>query len=132
MGQLSNFGIISSVKKTAIVIICALSILTTSVVIGILPPESHFLLDPYIDTIFAENFTWEKYDEIRTGMRPEEVMSLVGEPLNKLGTGREIECWRYSRDRIPSWFTWDFSWYRVAVCFKDGLVDYKPVEEIFD
>lgn len=117
-------------KKIKIAVIGVFLILIVSVVIGVLPPESHFLPNPYIDTVFAENFTWEKYNEIRVGMNPEEVKNLIGEPIGKIGTDTETECWQYSTDGKASW--WDFSFYQVSVCFKDGLVESRPVYEFFN
>ncbi len=115
------------IKIAAVSIFLALTVL---VVVGILPPEGHFLPNPYIDTIFAEKFTWEKYNEVKDGMKSEEVKNLIGEPIGKLGMDTKNACWQYSTDGKAPW--WDFSFYQISVCFKDGFVESKPINEFFN
>lgn len=48
-------------------------------------------------TIWAENFSEENFDRIKTGMTSNEVLSLLGEPLNSLERC-EAECyWYYTK-----------------------------------
>lgn len=45
--------------------------------------EGKHLLDPYIDTQFAKNYSPEKFATITVGMSITEVIVIVGEPLYK-------------------------------------------------
>jgi hypothetical protein len=94
--------------------------------------EIHFPLSPYIDTVFADNFSWEKFDKVKEGMTQEQVKSILGEPLDRSNYGINNPdgiCWRYSKDGKLSPFA-DFSYYLVQVCFKDQVVESKPVTEL--
>jgi outer membrane protein assembly factor BamE (lipoprotein component of BamABCDE complex) len=95
--------------------------------------EMSFPFYPYIDTIFTKDFSWNNYNNITKGMRQEEVRALIGEPLLKrnYGSDPKDECWRYTTDGKLQPYA-DFSWYSVQVCFKDGVVDTKPVNEFND
>lgn len=49
--------------------------------------ESYCWLKPYIDTKFAKDYTPEKFELIKLGMKEETVKTLVGEPI---GTYEQI------------------------------------------
>lgn len=112
--------------------------------------EMHYSEDPYIDTQFTENFTFEKFDKISKGMSQQDVVNLIGEPFSKGLTGSatyevvydrnaiEIpppdftqDCWSYSRDgKLGD--KGDTSWYSYVVCFKQGQVESTVINEFFD
>ena len=43
--------------------------------------EGKHLLNKYIDTEFAENYSPEKFEQIKIGMKLDQVIDLIGEPL---------------------------------------------------
>ncbi len=47
-----------------------------------LGPESYFYPNPAIDTVFAATFSEEKFSQIAAGMTAEEVVQLLGQPLD--------------------------------------------------
>lgn len=110
--------------------------------------EMHYDKDPYIDTVFADDFTFAKFDMIQDGMSPEEVIALIGEPFDKDLTGSathkvdrnsleipppdfEQDCWGYSHDgKLGD--KGDTSWYSYVICFRDERVESTIVNEFFD
>ncbi len=84
---------------------------------------------PYIDTIFAKNFTFEKFDSVKMGMSKEEVLEIMEEPMLKSNPGNE--CWWYSGDG-KLWPYVDFSWYQYLICFKEDKVIAKPINNFND
>ncbi len=96
--------------------------------------ESPFPLYPFIDTIFAKDFSWEGYNAIKTGINKSDVKSLLGEPVGKF-TPWTMEphktCWMYSTDG-KLWPYADFSWFQVLVCFNNEKVESKVVHEYYD
>lgn len=64
--------------------------------------ETHFPPNPYIDTIFAKGFSWEKFKAVEIGMTQSEVRHLLGDPLNTHNnndkSGGENACWSFSTD----------------------------------
>jgi len=93
--------------------------------------EMHFPLNPYIDTIFAKGFSWEKFKKVEIGMSQEEVKTMLGEPLKITDYEGSIPgyvCWKYSTDG-KLWPYADLSFYLVQICLTDGAVVSKPVTE---
>ncbi len=93
--------------------------------------EMHFPFNPYIDTIFAKNFSWDKFNKVEIGMTQEQVRTILGEPLDKTNHDRNnpsYNCWKYSTDG-KLWPYADFSYYLTQICFKEGIVESKPVTE---
>lgn len=91
----------------------------------------HFSPYPFIDTVFASDFTWEKFDFVESGMTKKQIKGTLGEPLSKSEYGfldPGGECWQYSDDG-KLWPKADFSYYLVQVCFRNGVVENKPVNE---
>jgi outer membrane protein assembly factor BamE (lipoprotein component of BamABCDE complex) len=94
--------------------------------------EGKHLLDPYIDTYFAVDYTPEKFNLIKSGMTFDEVKMIIGAPLYKspesnnstkmnyyytadgklLGKAREQERQDYD----------DCAWYRSTVTFDTNNV----------
>lgn len=94
--------------------------------------EGKHLLDPYIDTYFAEDYTPEKFNLIKSGMTFDEVKMIIGAPLYKspesnntthmnyyytadgklLGKAKEHERQDYG----------DCAWYRSTVTFDTNNV----------
>ena len=109
--------------------------------------EGHYAKDPYIDTIFATDFTPEKFEQVKMGMKTSEVLALLGEPLTHDAFGirnpdkaqeiippndpRAQGCWRYSSDGKLAG-KGDASWYSFVVCFKDDIVFDKQANEFYD
>jgi hypothetical protein len=109
--------------------------------------EGHYDKDPYIDTIFAKDFTPKKFDHIEPGMTQKQVLELLGEPLSHDAFGfrnqenanlilppndpRTEECWRYSSDGKLAQ-SGDASWYSFIICFKDDILSEKQANEFHD
>ncbi len=89
--------------------------------------EMHFPFYPYIDTIFAKDFSRDTFNQVEKGMTQEKVKTMLGEPFDKT----TYDCWKYSTDGKLSPYA-DFSWYLFQVCFKNGVVDRKPINEFND
>lgn len=85
-----------------------------------------FPSDPYIDTVFSEDFSFEKFGRVTVGIREEQVKNIIGEPIVKQGS-----CWNYTANGKASPYA-DFSYYLYQICFKEGRVESKPVHEFFD
>lgn len=86
--------------------------------------SSHFALDPYIDTLFAPNFSIEKFNQVQKTDTQERVIQLLGEPLDTVGN-----CWLYSDDGKVYPYA-DFSFYSFRVCFdQNNLVEQTNVTE---
>lgn len=81
--------------------------------------EGRHLLDPYIDTQFAKDYTPEKFDQIRLGMTIEAATQRIGEPLSK-GPGQTdtlVTQYTYTNDgkHKRDGGNGDFAWYRSAL-----------------
>ena len=108
--------------------ILALVLLAISGAYFVIGSESYFPPHPYIDTIFAPDFTWEGYEKVETGMTRTEAKKIIGE---RLGDGGFIKggmrpnelyrkyryCDAYSDDK----HVWG-AWVQVNVCY-DGSSD---------
>jgi hypothetical protein len=71
-------------------------------------------------TVWAPGYTDEKFQAVRVGMRRDEVYSLLGPPLEKVGggTGSQIENWSSPKKGDDS--------YRVrTIIFYEGRVERK-------
>lgn len=94
--------------------------------------EGKHLLYPYIDTHFAKNYSPEKFKKIKFGMNLNDVLNLIGEPINKrdgeifdsnivydyTADGKAMEIEKNN-------FYYDFAWYRSSVGFdSEGIVVY--------
>lgn len=95
--------------------------------------EGKHLLDPYIDTNFAQNYSPEKFDEIEVRMTLEEVKRIVGEPLYIDGGYKDTTNanYQYTTDARLLGIArknnqvgyYDFAWYRSSVEFdKENVV----------
>lgn len=109
--------------------------------------EGHYDKDKYIDTIFATNFTPEKFEQVQVGMSSTEIAALLGEPLAHDAFGihdpnndnviiapndpRVGDCYRYSSDGKLNG-QGDASWYSFLVCFKNDKVSEKQSHEYHD
>lgn len=109
--------------------------------------EGHYDKDPYIDTIFAKDFTLEKFELVKEGMSQKQVLELLGEPLTHDAFGfrnqenanlilppddpQTENCWRYSSDGKLAQ-SGDTSWYSFIICFKSDAVSEKQVNEFYD
>ncbi|GGD22572.1 hypothetical protein [Hyunsoonleella pacifica] len=84
--------------------------------------EGYNIFDPYIDTEFAKNYTFEKFDLIEMNFTKEEVINILGEPLSKNTWKNEIQ-FMYTRDSYLSkkskrkYLIRDFAWYRSNIYF---------------
>jgi hypothetical protein len=91
---------------------------------GILLGEGYNVLNPYIDTEFAPNYSPEKFDLITEDFTYEEVIDLIGKPLGTYYNDYlQSECLEYTNDGkalsanhnlVP---VQDFAWYRSIICF---------------
>lgn len=91
--------------------------------------ESIHLLNPYIDTEFAENYTPERFDLIKVGMTKIEVEKIIGNPYTtsyEINTSIITTC-GYTQDgrlnRIANEKQirgGDYAWYRSSIEFGEG------------
>jgi hypothetical protein len=95
--------------------------------------EGKHLIDPYIDTHFAPDYSPDKFDKIKTGMTLGEVKSIIGEPLyfdtvynnasKKIkyvytGDGKLLNKMREQGKR----YYYDCAWYRSYVLFDENNI----------
>jgi hypothetical protein len=103
-------------------IICLTFLSVITFLLGQVPLlEGKHLLDPYIDTQFAKNYSPEKFDDIKIGMTINEAIEVIGEPLYKgqgykdslntnyhyTGDGKLLNS---TKDKGQSGYD-DFAWY---------------------
>lgn len=86
---------------------------------------------PEIDTVFAPHFSKGKFDEIQTGMCPQDVIGLIGNPISVAYRGAQREEWGYSHDGALGRFG-DKAWFYYGVLFIDGVVADKMVKVYYD
>ena len=90
--------------------------------------EGRNLINPYIDTQFAENYTPGKFDLIKLGMTEAEVVKIIGEPISVRGNLRKDGTFEYTKDGKlmvsdrKRFFLRDFAWYLCFVRFENGKV----------
>lgn len=103
----------------------------------ILFPEQYFTPAPAIGTTFAKGYDEARFDQIQPGMSRDEVIALLGDPLEKMtlvGGGMMValeqgerntsmpagsaEMWSYSQDGGIG--IWDFAWLGRYVYFDDA------------
>lgn len=77
--------------------------------------EGYNPINPLIDTVFTEKFSEEKFNSIQVGNSSEYVTSLIGEPLSRRETKKNIDIWYYSLDSKCEWG--DFAWISYCVQF---------------
>ncbi len=97
--------------------------------------EGKHLFKPYVDTIFAENYTPEKFKNIKIGMSTSEVKLIIGKPLyintfypdstkteySYTGDGKLYEISR--RNKLHQDY-YDCAWYRSnIIIYNDTVVD---------
>lgn len=110
------------------------AVLFFSFIIGGAPlMEGKHPINPYIDTYFAENYSPEKFDLIKLGMKRIQVVKLIGKPLH-IGSGYYDSIpinYHYTGDgklhKTNDTYKpgYDFAWYRSTIGFNDtGLVVY--------
>jgi outer membrane protein assembly factor BamE (lipoprotein component of BamABCDE complex) len=90
--------------------------------------EGYNVFSPYIDTEFAENYTPEKFDLIQMDLNKEDVLKILGEPLQK-NTWKNETVFHYTLDAFLSrrsdykYLIRDFAWYRSNIYFNtDGEI----------
>jgi hypothetical protein len=95
--------------------------------LGLLAPESKLVLAPYADTCFAPGFQRERFSEVRVGMSPAEVETLLGGRGHSRETrwgyrigGSPDQIWSYSHDHCSPF--WDHAWRSYEVGFRNGTV----------
>lgn len=86
-----------------------------------LKSELYFYLNPDIDTVYAEGFSWRSLNEVKKGMSVDEVERLLGKPLDYVDLGGfGGECYEYSTDgKCGRWC--DFAWISARVCFDEEM-----------
>ncbi|MCK9482382.1 MAG: hypothetical protein M0R38_11635 [Bacteroidia bacterium] len=103
--------------------ICIAFLVVITFVLGQVPLiEGKHLLNQYIDTEFAKDYSPEKFDKIKVGMTIDEAIEIIGEPLYKgqgykdtlntnyyyTGDGKLLNS---TKDNGQSGYE-DFAWYR--------------------
>ncbi|MDP2672164.1 MAG: hypothetical protein Q8O68_01490 [Candidatus Daviesbacteria bacterium] len=84
------------------------------------------------NTVYMENFSWEKLGQVKKGMTKQEVIEILGEPYHGL---QGCPGWSYGNPnpwkRIPP-LAEDFWYVTAQVCFDEtGKVSYPGVENVF-
>jgi hypothetical protein len=109
--------------------------------------EMYWPLNPLIDTKFAASFDIAQFEQIKKGASIQDVSTILGQPIWKLGCGdcweqesyvvnsvlkvppdrkcdspcnAEYQYWQFSDDDACSW--WDFAWHYYAIDFHNGKV----------
>ena len=123
---------ILKVLISTISVVVILYLLYVTFIFGWLGERKH-LIDPYIDTHFATDYSPEKFDKIKIGMTVDEVESLIGKPFytcippifyhiaddstkieyNYTGDGKLLNKMREQGKR----YYYDCAWYRSLVIF---------------
>jgi len=96
--------------------------------------EGKNIINPYIDTVFGENYTPNKFDQIKIGMKKQQVLDLIGNPLNTSINSHDslVTNYNYTGDGkllvlngINNGKYGDFAWYRSIIGFdKNNIVVY--------
>lgn len=60
--------------------------------------EGYNFLKPDIDTVYAPNFTQAKFDSIKPGLDSVQVISLLGQPLERQQLDNSQCLWYYTND----------------------------------
>ncbi len=68
-------------------------------------PNSFFraLLAPFVNTVWAKNYSEQNFEAIRMGMLESELLTLMGEPLR-------VDCPRTESGEEPDHCQWVYSW----------------------
>ena len=82
--------------------------------------EAYCSFYPAIDTIFAPQYTEKGFDRIAIGITVEEVVQILGEPLEKGRASDQPLEYSYTSDGKCWWG--DFAWLGRTVYFRDGRV----------
>ena len=102
--------------KTIGLIIIIFIVAVLLLMIGLLAyvgPEGYFFPYPAIDTQFTAGYSEEGFQQIRPGMTKQEVLNLIGPPINSTTHPH----WKYSDDNAFPF--WDFAWLVRGVTFDD-------------
>jgi hypothetical protein len=87
--------------------------------------------NPLIDTRYSETFNVYNIDKIEIGMTKEEVINLIGEPLNSIeDPGRDSGWTRWTGDGKS--FFGDYEWFSVSLNFLDGIMTEKRIDWVND
>ena len=96
--------------------------------------EQYCFLFPSIDTVYAKNFSDNGFKRIECGMSKEEVLKIVGNPL-EITRYKNEEIYFYSKDgacHLGGFKYADFAWIEYSVIFKDELVIDKNKKVFYD
>jgi len=89
-------------KKVAIYILIV--VLALAVMVFVVLPITIELL-AYRGTISAPRYTEKAFREVELGMKPEQVLSLLGPPLDKYDGYPSVEVWTYTKqENDESWW----------------------------
>ena len=101
---------------------------------GYAPPEGKFIFNPDIDTEYTPEYSEIHFGQIEAKMTEKEVVTLMGEPFNKIAVGDGVKdydvVWLYTHDGACSWN--DFAWKRKQIEFKDGIVIHRGTGWSYD
>jgi outer membrane protein assembly factor BamE (lipoprotein component of BamABCDE complex) len=95
--------------------------LAAGITLGCVSAASRFLLG----TVYSAGYNEAEFHALRTGMTPDQVEQVIGQPLAKAPWGERTENWQYSAASGPMFF------HRRWVIFTDGKVS-AVVCDIFD
>lgn len=72
---------------------------------------------PDLNTVYMQDFSYEKFNKIQVGMDKNQVRNILGEPFRVWRPGNE--CWTYSKYGKPGELGLGdfFGWRSVQVCF---------------
>jgi hypothetical protein len=99
----------------------AVAALVTGITLWCASAISWFLLG----TVYSAGYNEPQYHTLRTGMTPDQVEQVIGQPLVTTPWGEGTENWQYSAASGPMFF------HRRWVIFTDGKVS-AVVSDIFD
>ena len=87
-------------------------------------PEQYYVFSPYVDTSMAVDYDPDMFEQVQIGMKEEEVVGLIGEPLKRsINTTEKVpfEAWDYTSDgkllhvETPWYMCNDYAWYRSGI-----------------
>jgi len=86
--------------------------------------ESYYIFNPEIDTVYAPNFSKQKFSIIEIGMLKREVKSTLGEPISTY-ENKSKSIWFYSNDGGCD--NCDAAWQQWTVSFENNQVNEKAI-----
>ena len=86
---------------------------------------------PEIDTVFADGFSKQKFNQVNVGEHESEALKILGSPLWKESRGNGCVIWGYSRDGALGWWG-DKAWFSYELSVSNHVVIVKEINTYYD